>query len=323
MTRQGFLNTVVVVFGLSGLLVFPSVQLAQGNSDWALAPRVRQSSPGQDAGPRQAGSGETSGPSSGESWTIPNMGLSFVYVEPGSFQMGSNDEDNEKPVHTVTISQGFWMGCTEVTNGLYQSFLRETNYDGSKEADRDYLRHHRDWSVYASTEATYPIVAVSWRNALALCAWLTDVEQKAGRLPSDYEYRLPTEAQWEYAARGGHKSRGYTFSGSNNIDEVAWHAINSGDHTHPVGQKESNELGLFDMSGNVWEWCLDRYGEYPSGPVTNPAGPATGSNRVFRGGSWIYLASYCRMAFRHNNTPTLVSTNIGFRVVLAPSVQGQ
>jgi formylglycine-generating enzyme len=174
-----------------------------------------------------------------------------------------------------------------------------------------------------STGETHPVVGVSWHNARALCAWLTDKERQAGRLPADYEYRLPTEAQWEYAARGGSQSQGYGFSGSNSIDEVAWYAINSGDHTHPVAQKRGNELGLFDMSGNVWEWCWDWYGTYASGPATDPAGPATGTTRVFRGGSWIYLSPYCRMAFRHNNTPTLASSSIGFRVVLAPPVQDQ
>jgi len=238
------------------------------------------------------------GPTPGQAITN-SIGMEMIYVEPGSFQMGSNDGDkDEKPVHTVRISRGYWLGKTEVTNGQYQRFLQAANYDGSKEADSDYLRHHKDWSKYASTDPEYPIVAVSWNNAEAFCRWLTEEERGSGRLPAGYAYRLPTEAEWEYAARGGSRGHDTKYAGSDSIEQVSWHSNSSGSKTHPVGQKQANELGLYDMSGNVWEWCQDWYGSYSSGTQTDPPGPKSGSGRVSRGGSWRGSASFCRVAYR-------------------------
>jgi len=261
-----------------------------------------------------------SGPVSGKNWQIPALEMELAHVASGSFRMGSNDGDSdEKPVHMVRISQGYWMSKHEVTNGLYQRFLSDTSYDGSEEADGDYLRHHREWLKYASTSAEYPIVCVSWHNAVAFCKWLTSTERRAGRLPEGYEYRLPTEAEWEYAARGGSNGRSTKYAGSNSIGEVAWYADNSSQKTHLVGQKQANELGLHDMSGNVWEWCLDWKDDYSSGSQTDPVGLGTDSLRVFRGGSWNYIASFCRVAYRYGHTPTYTYSNIGFRVALAPT----
>jgi formylglycine-generating enzyme required for sulfatase activity len=180
--------------------------------------------------------------------------MAFMPVAAGSFMMGSDDGDSdEKPVHRVTISRSFWMGKYEVTNGEYQQFLKDTGYNGKDDADGDYLRHHRDWDKYASTGAKYPIVAVSWKNAAAFSKWLTDKEGRAGLLPPDYEYRLPTEAEWEYAARGGAKSKRYKYSGSDNAGDVAWFSDNSRGlfkvkRAHRVGGKLVNELGLYDYS---------------------------------------------------------------------------
>ena len=129
-------------------------------------------------------------------------------------------------------------------------------------------------------------------------------------------FRLPTEAEWEYAARGGNKSRGYKYSGSNNIDEVAWYECNSGVETHPVKGKKANELGLYDMSGNVWECCNDWYGEYSRGAQTNPKGPNNGSYRVLRGGSWCSGERYCRVSDRDSDAPGDRNDVIGFRLVL-------
>ena len=131
-------------------------------------------------------------------------------------------------------------------------------------------------------------------------------------------FRLPTEAEWEYAARGGQKSRGYKYAGSNALSDVAWYTDNSGSKTHPVKQKQANELGLYDMSGNVWEWCQDWSGSYSSNAQTNPTGPSSGSDRVIRGGSWNGSASYCRVADRYSNSPGNRNGNLGFRVVLLP-----
>ena len=130
-------------------------------------------------------------------------------------------------------------------------------------------------------------------------------------------YRLPTEAEWEYAARGGNKSGNYRYSGSNFVEQVAWFSSNGGDSNHPVGTKSPNELGIYDMSGSVWEWCYDWYGDYGSASQNNPTGPASGSWRVIRGGGWYDSSSDCRVANRSNRNPRLRSDNIGFRLVLA------
>ena len=132
------------------------------------------------------------------------------------------------------------------------------------------------------------------------------------------KFSLPTEAQWEFAARGGTHSQGYLYAGSNNLNDVAWQDGNSGSNTHPVGQKQPNELGLQDMSGNVWEWCQDWYDSYPDDAKTDPVGPSSGSYRVFRGGGWGSDAQYCRVAYRNYCTPDYSSNYLGFRLVLSP-----
>ncbi|NUM72516.1 MAG: formylglycine-generating enzyme family protein, partial [Ignavibacteriaceae bacterium] len=128
-------------------------------------------------------------------------------------------------------------------------------------------------------------------------------------------YRLPTEAEWEYAARGGSQSKGYTYSGSSNAGDIAWYDNNSGSKTHPVGQKQPNELGIYDMSGNVWEWCWDWYGDYSSESQTNPKGPSSGGGRVYRGGSWYFYAGRLRPAYRNYNYPDYRNNSLGFRLL--------
>lgn len=168
---------------------------------------------------------------------IPRLGMKLVYVSPGSFMMGSNDNNKEKPIHRVTLSKGYWIGKYEVTQSQYQSIMR-TNPSKFRGPNK-------------------PVEQVSWNDARWFCRQLTNRERKAGRLTSAYVYRLPTEAEWEFAARGGTKNKGYKYSGSNNIDSVAWYRSNSVNKSHEVGTKSSNELGIYDMSGNVSEWCLD------------------------------------------------------------------
>jgi formylglycine-generating enzyme required for sulfatase activity len=242
-----------------------------------------------------------SGPVSRKNWQIPVLGIELAYVAPGSFQMGSNDGDeDEQPVHRVGINQGYWIGKHEVTQQQYQSIM--------------------DSNPSSFMGDNNPVVNVSWNDSAAFCKKLTDQERRASRLPQGYEYRLPTEAEWEYAARGGSRGRDTKYSGSDKVDQVAWYDENSGSKTHPVGQKQANELGLYDMSGNVWEWCLDRKGDYSSGPQADPVGPGTGPGRVDRGGSWLGGASYCRVANRHSIAPTNTGIGLGFRVVLAPPV---
>ncbi|MCR4575848.1 MAG: SUMF1/EgtB/PvdO family nonheme iron enzyme [Lentisphaeria bacterium] len=230
--------------------------------------------------------------------------LKMVKVEKGSFQMGSNDgRDDEKPVHKVTLTQDFWIGETEITQSQYEAVMGENPSNFNDGGD-------------------YPVERVSWYDAMAFCRKLTELERRAGRLPSGYEYSLPTEAQWEYAARGGGKSKGYKYSGGDKIDEIGWYGSNSNNATHPIRQKKPNELGLYDMSGNVWEWCRDSC-EWKNGVVTDTYRDGvvdpwcrSGSRRVLRGGGWYYGAVLCRSALRDSNAPSSRDRYLGFRVAL-------
>ncbi len=238
--------------------------------------------------------------------TIKGMSFDMVYVEGGTFQMGATSEQgrdyysDEIPVHSVTLSD-YYIGKFEVTQGLWEKVMGTT------------IHEQRIKAGYSSTNGVgsdYPMYYVNWEEAQEFC---TRLGQLTGK-----NYALPTEAQWEYAARGGVKSRGYKYSGSNTIGNVAWYSDNSSSSTHPVATKQPNELGLYDMSGNVWEWCSDWYGSYSSESQSNPTGPSTGSNRVLRGGSWCNSARNCRVSFRNYSYPSNRSFNDGFRFVLLP-----
>lgn len=250
---------------------------------------------------------------------LPGMSLTFVPVPAGEFQMGDKKGDiDERPVHTVSLENDFWIATTETTNADYDLFVKESGYDGSKEASADYLRHHRDWSKDASPAPDSPVACVSWHNAMAFCAWLTDRERDAGRLSDDLAYRLPSEAEWEFAARGGGKGRGHRFAGSDTIRPVGWSIINSEQRGHPVKQRKPNELGLYDMSGNMSEWCLDQYIDiYPS--TVHDGSPRTvGSHdhtRIVRGGCWECAVWDARVAHRHHESAKTANVYIGFRVV--------
>ena len=225
---------------------------------------------------------------------LPEM----VFVKGGTFQMGSEDGyGNEKPIHSVTVSD-FYIGKYEVTQKEWREIMG-TNPSGFKDCDN------------------CPVERVSWDDVQE---FLKKLNVKTGK-----NHRLPTEAEWEYASRGGNQSKGYTYSGSNTIDNVAWYGENSyylgSEHknygTNPVGQKSSNELGIYDMSGNVWEWCSDWYGSdyYKNSSSNNPQGASSGTYRVLRGGAWGSEPAYCRIAYRRNDTPAYRITDIGFRVV--------
>ena len=207
----------------------------------------------------------------------------MVFVEGGTFMMGAlpndkNAESDETPRHQVTLSS-FSIGKYEVTQELWQAVM------GSNP------------SMFKG-DLKRPVERVSWDDCQEFIHKLNELTGE--------KFRLPTEAEWEYAARGGQKSRGYLYSGSNDIKSVAWYDGNSGDTTHPVGQKQPNELGLYDMSGNVWEWCQDRYGKYNSSAQTNPKGPSHAYNRVnrvYRGGSWYHRVRLCRASLRFYGLP--------------------
>ena len=226
-------------------------------------------------------------------FTVNGVSFEMVRVEGGTFRMGATVEqedealDGEKPVHSVTLS-GYYIGKTEVTQVLWQAVMG-SNPSSFKGAD-------------------LPVECVSWEDCQKFIQKLNSL---TGR-----NFRLPTEAEWEFACRGGNNSRGYKYSGSNNLGSVAWYEDNSGGKTHPVGTKAPNELGIFDMSGNVWEWCSDWYADYTSYSQTDPTGPRSGSGRVDRGGSWCDGAWCCRSSFRDGDDPTNRSCRLGLRLAL-------
>jgi len=251
-------------------------------------------------------------------FTEPKM----VFVEGGTFKMGSNDgDDDEKPIHSVTVSD-FYIGKYEVTVGAFKEFVNASGYQTEAETgDGSYVwttkwekKSDVNWKnpSFSQTDKD-PVTCVSWNDAQAYIKWLNT---KTGK-----KYRLPSEAEWEYAARGGSSATlSHRYSGSDDLGSVAWCSENSGSKTHPVGTKQANELGIYDMTGNVWEWCSDWYDAkyYGSSPSTNPQGASSGSNRVYRGGSWYYFASFCRVAFRNNYAPGNRSYDLGLRLVLSP-----
>lgn len=253
---------------------------------------------GEDPQP-EPGTGET------KTYTVNGVSFTMVGVEGGTFQMGSTDGySGEQPVHNVTLSS-FSIGQTEVTQQLWYAVMgQKPTSDGSQ------------WSSTYGLGDQYPAYYVSWNDCQE---FLTKLNQLTGQ-----QFRLPTEAEWEFAARGGNSSKGYTYAGSNTIGDVAWYRDNipsqssgtAGYGTQKVATKQANELGLYDMSGNVWEWCQDWYGSYSSSAQTNPTGPDTGSNRMIRGGGWVNYAADCRVVSRGYNTPTFRSSFNGFRLAL-------
>lgn len=226
-------------------------------------------------------------------FTVNGVSFEMVRVEGGTFRMGATSEQedeadsDEKPVHGVTLSS-YYIGKTEVTQALWQAVMG-SNPSRFKGAD-------------------LPVECVSWDDC-------QEFIRKLNALTGQH-FRLPTEAEWEFACRGGNNSRGYKYSGSNNLGSVAWYDGNSGNKTHPVATKSSNELGIYDMSGNVWEWCADWYGDYSSGAQTNPTGPLSGSGRVGRGGSWYNCAGNCRSSIRDYYGPTYRVSSLGLRLAL-------
>ena len=229
-----------------------------------------------------------------QTFRVKGVEFKMIKVEGGTFSMGATSEQEydalscEKPVHSVTLSD-YYIGETEVTQELWEAVM------GSN-------------TSYFEGDNQRPVENVSWNDCQKFI-------KKLNRLTGK-EFRLPTEAEWEYAARGGKYSRGYKYSGSNNSDEVAWYDSNSGSKTHPVKTKKDNELGLYDMSGNVWEWCNDWWGCYQSNSQTNPTGPSEGESRVLRGGGWCYFDMGVRVSRRDYLTPGYRHIIIGLRLAL-------
>ena len=227
-------------------------------------------------------------------FTLKGVEFKMLRVEGGTFQMGGTSEqgsdaaDNEYPVHSVTLSD-YYIGQTEVTQELWEAVMGNN-------------------PSFFKGDNQRPVENVSWNDCQKFI-------KKLNRLTGK-NFRLPTEAEWEYAARGGNKSKGYKYSGSNDVNTVAWYDDNSGGKTHAVATKQANELGLYDMSGNVWERCQDCYGDYTSRSQSNPKGANTGSIRVVRGGSWDGSAWSVRVSFRINGLPGYPLISYGLRLAL-------
>ena len=234
-----------------------------------------------------------------KTFTVGGVSFKMIKVEGGTFQMGATSEqgdyteDDEKPVHNVTLSD-YSIGETEVTQALWQAVMGSLPAYISS-AEEDIKGPQR------------PVCYVSWEYCQQ---FIRKLNAKTGQ-----RFRLPTEAEWEYAARGGKKSQGFKFSGSNDISSVAWFTETTDDKgSKDVKTKGANELGLYDMTGNVWEWCQDWFEAYSSSDQTNPKGPAEGSWRMTRGGSWFYAEGYCRVSYRGNNDPTMSNNELGLRL---------
>ena len=228
---------------------------------------------------------------------VNSIGMELKLIPPGTFQMGSNNGDaNEKPVHEVRLTKPFYLGVYEVTNAQWKAVMG------------DVPSHWKD--------DNRPVEQVNRDNVVKFCEKLSAMptEKAAGR-----EYRLPTEAEWEYACRAGTKTRFSFGDDEAALGDHAWFDKNAGGQTHPVGQKKANPWGLHDMHGNVWEWCSDRYGNYSADAATDPQGPSGGSGRVIRGGCWRRTAGYCRAASRYGDDQFRRGHNLGFRLALSPS----
>jgi formylglycine-generating enzyme required for sulfatase activity len=228
-----------------------------------------------------------------KTYTANGVSFTMKYVKGGTFKMGATSEqgsaayNDEEPVHIVTLSN-FCIGETEVTQALWKAVMGN---------NPSYFKGDN-----------LPVENISWEDCQKFIQKLNQLTGKT--------FRLPTEAEWEYAARGGNKSKEYKYAGNNNIGDVAWYKYNSSSTTHPVKGKQANELGLYDMSGNVWEWCSDCFGIYNSSAQTNPEGSSSGSYHVLRGGSWISYDWRCRVSSRNRDTHDIRDNINGFRLVL-------
>jgi formylglycine-generating enzyme required for sulfatase activity len=234
------------------------------------------------------------------------LGMEFVYIPPGTFMMGSpsglfsgeSGRDSDETQHRVTLTQGCYLQTTEVTQGQWNDVMG------------------RNPSYFKNCGNDCPVEQVSWNDVQE---FIRRLNQREGT----NKYRLPTEAEWEYACRAGSETAYCYGDSQGGLGGYAWYSDNSDSKTHPAGQKQPNAWGLYDMHGNVWEWCQDWCGDYPSGAVTDPEGPSSGGYRVFRGGSWYCNTLYCRSAFRYWSSPDLRSLILGFRLAFSPGQQGE
>lgn len=285
---------------------------------------------------------DSAAPKLGANFDVSSLGLDMVWIEPGTFVMGSSRIESghayDEQQHSVTLTQGFWIAAHEVTVGQWKTFASDSEH--TTEAERagglygfkDGLWRFVDGAHWRKPgfEQTdqHPVVGVNWHDAKAFCQWLTLREQNEHRLPTGFEYTLPTEAQWEYTCRAG--ASGRYIGDSLDIKAEVWYKYGAGGgipntpkNTHPVGQKRVNAWGLYDVHGNVWEWCEDWYAEGSSKDATDPTGPPTGELRICRGGAWSSGGRGIRSAMRGRDHPNDRATNLGFRVSLRPLTPSQ
>ena len=261
---------------------------------------------------------------------LASVEAAMVRVDGGSFRMGSDSlRPDTGPVHEVTVSP-FYMSRFLVTVEQFRCFVHATGHKTSADSlGGGYVVDHGDEFAFKkgvnwrcdeygnprpASQRNYPVLYVNWQDGKAFCEWLSQITGK--------KYRLPTEAEWEFAAAGGKKSKGYTYSGSNRVDEVAWYGKNSDLKVHPVGLKRPNELGLYDMTGSLWQWCNDWYGKayYRESPAHNPQGPDQGFEKVCKGGCFLsgYLPdtyNHLYRAYRGKDSVNVVANDASFRIV--------
>ena len=229
-----------------------------------------------------------------QTFAVGDVTFKMIAVKGGTFTMGATPEqgsdayDREKPAFEATLSD-YYIGQTEVTQALWVAVMGDN-------------------PSFSTGDLNLPVERVTWNDCQDFIAKLNEMTGK--------NFRMPTEAEWEFAARGGNKSQGYKYSGSNDVNEVAWYQGNSMEQSHIVATKSPNELGLYDMSGGVWEWCQDWLGNYVGEPQTNPTGPESGTFRILRGGSWYGAVGYCRNSYRGYYMPGGYSGDLGLRLVL-------
>lgn len=239
-------------------------------------------------------------------WFVPGVGISLLPISAGEFMMGSPPHeigrDMDETLHRVSLSTPFWIGKYPVTQKNYE-------YITGKKPSR-----------FSCLNEETPIENITWLEAVEFCRLLTLTEKNAQRIPTGYEYRLPTEAEWEYSCRAGTSTSFYFGNDETGIDDFAWHKLNSGGTPHPVGQKKPNAWGLYDMQGNVREWCYDNYSMYQQSPTTDPISLTEDKLRITRGGSWNRSPDRCRSARRNANYETKKDNSLGFRIVLAKTI---
>jgi formylglycine-generating enzyme required for sulfatase activity len=285
----------IVVGAIAALITAVAALLAALNGGAKEKPPKPETVPTAQSAPTKVDK-EVAEPTQGD--TINDQGILLVYMPEGCVEMGSSSdgkdhEEDEIPVHEICVD-GFYMGKYEVTQGQWQKIMGNN-------------------PSYFKKGGNYPVEQASWNDAQK---FIKKLNSRTGK-----EYRLPTEAEWEYACRANSPGK---YCGGDDLDAVAWHGKNSGDSTHAVGGRAANSFGLYDMSGNVWEWCADRYGKdyYAFSSQSNPVGPESGSDRVARGGGWNLMPWFMRVAYRGRFTPNNRYYNLGFRLVLSGQ-QGQ